>query len=164
MIEKKLTKIEEMKKQDLVFIVEGKKDKKVLKILGFNKIFTISGKSLHLIPDMIHSNDSKSVVVLTDFDEDGEIIASQLTKLLEREGFKINRFIRMKFKNLFGIHKIEELSHFTKFMEDGYHGKTCSIYGKIFDRSRVHNRRCYRETRCYRGDIWSNGRIARPRS
>ena len=158
-IEKKLEKIDRIKKQNSVFITEGKKDKNVLEKLGFKNIITISGKPLHLIPSMIHQNDSESVVILTDFDEEGEIKASQLTKLLEKEGFEIDHFVRKKFKN-FGVYKIEELSRFIKFMEDDYHGETCSIYDKIFNRSRVHNRRHGRETRCDRSDIRPDRRTA----
>jgi 5S rRNA maturation endonuclease (ribonuclease M5) len=163
-IEEKMKKISELNKQNIIFIVEGKKDKKVLEILGFKKIIDISGKSLHLLIGMIHSHDSKSVAILTDFDEDGELKYSRLTKLLEKEGINIDHFIRKKFRSVFSIHKIEELTHFTKFMEDDYHGKTCSIYDKIFNRSRVYNRRNSGETRRYRGDIRSNGGVVGARS
>jgi len=121
-------------------IVEGKKDKKVLSKLGFKKVIDISGKSLHEISDKTKFDDFKRIIILTDFDEEGEIKASQLKKLFTHLKIKVDSFARKRFRSL-KIHKIEELSSFTKIMEDDYYGKTCSIYDKIFNRSRIHNRR-----------------------
>jgi 5S rRNA maturation endonuclease (ribonuclease M5) len=134
-------------------VVEGKKDKVVLNKLGFKKIIDVSGKSLHEISDKFDG--FKSVIILTDFDEDGEIKALQLKKLFNHLKIKVDSFVRKRFKSL-KINKIEELKSFTKFMEDDYYGKTCSIYDKIFNRSRIYNRRNCRKTRCYRRNIWSN--------
>jgi 5S rRNA maturation endonuclease (ribonuclease M5) len=122
---------------EIPVVVEGKKDKKVLSKLGFKKIIDISGKSLHEISDKFSG--FESVIILTDFDEDGEIRAAQLKKLFDHLKIKVDFFARKKFKSL-KIHKIEELSSFTKIMEDDYYGKTCSIYDKIFNRSRIHGR------------------------
>jgi 5S rRNA maturation endonuclease (ribonuclease M5) len=121
-------------------VVEGKKDKKALSKLGFKKVIDISGKSLHEISDKIKSDGIDRIIILTDFDEEGEIKASQLKKLFIHLKIKVDSFARKRFKSL-KIHKIEELNSFTKIMEDDYYGKTCSIYDKIFNRSRIHNRR-----------------------
>jgi 5S rRNA maturation endonuclease (ribonuclease M5) len=121
---------------EIPVVVEGKKDKKVLSKLGFKKIIEISGKSLHEISEKIKSHNFNHIIILTDFDEEGEIKASQLKKLLSHFKIKVDSFTRNKFKSL-KIHKIEELNSFTKIMEDDYYGKTCSIYDKIFNRSRI---------------------------
>jgi 5S rRNA maturation endonuclease (ribonuclease M5) len=130
---------------DAPIVVEGKKDKAVLTKLGFRKTIDISGKSLHEVSDKIKLGNLNSVIILTDFDEEGEIKASQLRKLFTHSKIKVDSFTRRRFKSL-KIHKIEELKSFTKIMEDDYYGKTCSIYDKIFDRSRIFSRRNYRET------------------
>jgi len=126
-------------------VVEGKKDKAALNKLGFKKTIDVSGKTLHEITDKIKSDNFKSVIILTDFDDEGEIKASQLKKLFTHLKIKVDSFARKRFKSL-KIHKIEELNSFTKIMEDDYYGKTCSIYDKIFNRSRIYSRRNCRKT------------------
>ena len=143
-----------------MIIVEGKNDKKVLGTLGFANVHAISGKSLYNFVEEIKSDDLKSALILTDFDEEGEEKNSQLTHLLQSEGVFVNSFMRKKFKRLLKVHRIEEV-HFLKLLEDDYHGKACSVYDKIFNRSQFHMRRNGGKTRCDRGDIRSNRRIAR---
>lgn len=141
----KLKKIIDKTDLDIPVIVEGKKDRFALDRLGFKKIFDISGKPLHEIADEVKSNNPKSAIILTDFDEEGEVKASHLKKLLAQFKIKTDPFTRERFRSL-EIHRIEELNSFIKIMEDDYYGKTCSIYDKIFDRSRVHSRWNYRKT------------------
>jgi 5S rRNA maturation endonuclease (ribonuclease M5) len=150
----KLEKIAEEtnKHYNFCIIVEGKRDKSVLEKIGLSNIFEISGKTIPQFVEEIKSNHFQFVAILTDFDNEGELKASQLTKLLQHHQIKILPRIRKRFASL-KIHKIEELKHFTKFMEDDYYGKTCSIYDKILNRSRVHRRRDSRETRHHRSYI-----------
>ena len=132
--------IEEIKKYDkLCIIVEGKKDKLVLEKVGLENVLDISGKTICEILDKIKSNNFQNTIILTDFDDEGKLKASQLTKLLQHHKIHILPNIRKKFMS-FKIYKIEELKRFTKFMEDDHFGKTCSIYDKILDRSRFHHR------------------------
>ena len=133
---------------EAVVIVEGKKDRKALEPFGVKKILEISGKSLEDIIDKL--KDEKSVIIMTDFDEEGEKKLSQLITFLTKYGIKADTSLRKKFKSLFKIQKFEELSSITKITKslgDDYRGKTCSIYNKIFNRSRFHNRRNGREAR-----------------
>jgi len=140
---------------DTPTIVEGKKDKRALQKLGFKKIFDISGKPLTSVVEKIFPEES--VTILTDFDEDGRKKASSLIKIFQSKGVKINFLVRNRIKNLFKIHKIEEINSFVKkTMEDGYYGETCSIYDKIFDRSRILNRRNCRKAGCDRSNIRSD--------
>src|SRR3989337_1325980 len=94
-------------------IVEGKRDKKALSLLGFSNIYTVSGDSIYNFVQKIKSDDPKSALVLTDFDEEGEEKNSQLTHLLQHEGVFVNSFMRNEFKRLLKVHRIEEI-HFTK--------------------------------------------------
>ncbi|MGC8812085.1 MAG: toprim domain-containing protein [Candidatus Aenigmatarchaeota archaeon] len=132
-------------------IVEGKKDEKPLKKLGFQKIVKISGKPLEDILEEVRNY--KSVVILTDFDEEGRKIFSKLNKLLSSHRIKVHLFLRNKIKSTLKIKKIEEINSLTKFMEDDYYGETCSIYDKIFNRSRILLRRNGGKARRHRGDI-----------
>jgi 5S rRNA maturation endonuclease (ribonuclease M5) len=151
----KLRRIEdEIKNTDETIIVEGKKDKAALESLGFKKILDISGKSFETIAEKLKNE--KSASIMADFDREGNKKSSQLITFLSKSGIIAGTSLRKKIKSLFNIQKIEELSQITKFtklMEDDHHGKTCSIYDKVFDRSRIHNRRNNREAGHHRGHI-----------
>ena len=147
---------DELKNNDSAIIVEGKNDKKVFTKLGLSNIFEISGKSCENLLEILLHHKFKFITILTDFDFEGEKKASSLVKLLAYHGFKINFSARMKLKSISKITKIEELLSFTKLLEDDYYGKTCSIYDKILNRSRVYYRRNGGKTRCHRGDFWAN--------
>lgn len=114
-------------------IVEGKKDRKIIERLGFKNIFEISGKNFSEILSKIKNE----VIILTDFDEEGEELAKNLNEILSSNGIKVNFGERKILKNIFNVKKIEELKFVLKFMEDDYNGKACSIYDKIFNRSRI---------------------------
>lgn len=155
LLSSKINKLNSILGNDLV-IIEGMKDREALYKFGINNIFEISGKPLVEIADILLAQNIKNVTILTDFDEDGENQKSQLTHYLSHTGIRINSSARKGVHTLFRIHKIEELSQFTKFMEDDYTGKASSVYDKIFNRSRIHNRQRGRKTGRYRSDIWTN--------
>jgi 5S rRNA maturation endonuclease (ribonuclease M5) len=155
---------EEIEKiRNVVFVVEGIKDRNQLRKLGFEKIFTISGKPLFSIVEKIKREKLNEVVVLTDFDDEGEKKAKELTRLLQRNSIFVNQKIRNSFKSLFNINKVEELAFLTKLMGDGCYEIT-SINGKILNRSRILMRRNCRKTRCHRSSFWSDRRFTRSRS
>jgi len=145
------------KEKETIVVVEGKKDKEALTALGFKKVIAISGRSLEDIIERILSSKSREVVILTDFDKEGESMESQLHNQLSHHGIKVNHIIRNEFRSL-KIHQIEELNSFTKLMEDDYNGKIGPIYNKIFNRSRILGRRNSGKARCDRGNLWSNRR------
>lgn len=151
----------ELKNCEDAFIVEGIKDKKALIGLGFKNIIDISGKPLYKLLEEVKASEFKSVVILSDFDEEGKKKALALTKLFQSSGIKINSFTRNKIKSLFKIPKIEELNSFTKIMEDDYYGKNCSVYDKILNRSRILSRRISRKARRDRSHIRPDRRIVR---
>lgn len=122
-----------------LIIVEGIKDEEALRNFGISKVFNISGKSIFSIPEIIPNSDE--IVILTDYDEPGEEKATLLGKLLTQNNFIINNYLRHKFKTIFKITKIEELSRISKFMEDFHSGKIIPIDDKIFNRSRILRRR-----------------------
>ncbi|MEM5829219.1 MAG: toprim domain-containing protein [Candidatus Aenigmatarchaeota archaeon] len=137
--------VEEARKEQPIVIVEGARDGLVLKMLGFTNVIEISGKPIEEILEKIISKPSSEVVILTDFDKEGERLASELITLLSHYKININHFIRRKFKSI-KIQKIEELNSFIKLMEDYQNGKISSIYYKIFNRSRIFDRRNSRKT------------------
>lgn len=97
---------------DKQIIVEGKKDRKVLEMVGLKNIVEISGKQLEKVADIV--NDKRSdVVILTDFDKEGMKQYKRLKSLFHANGVKINDNIRRDFKRVFLVNRIEEISsHF----------------------------------------------------
>ena len=106
-IEEELFNILEQIKEKQV-IVEGKRDKEVLCLLGFTKIITIN-QGLY---ETVEKIKDKQVIVLTDFDSEGRKIAKKLNIFLQSLGYKIDRKTRRKIGFMFTrlrIRKIEEL-------------------------------------------------------
>jgi len=122
-------------------IVEGKKDKVALERFGFKNIIPISGKSNGKILQLLKNKKQRKVAILTDFDKEGRKKCAELTRLLQKNGIKIDSFVRITFKRTFKIHKIEELNSFTKLIDDDYYGKPSSIYEKMLNRKTFLKRR-----------------------
>lgn len=121
----RLSQIEKLQKiikdiGDTLIIVEGIKDKRALSKLGFKNVLAISGKSIFFLVEKIKSKKVKSVVVLTDFDKEGEKKFKILSRILQSNKIKTNYFIRRKIKTLFNIYKIEEFNSLVKLIENNY--------------------------------------------
>ena len=80
--------IENLRGSNKIIIVEGKKDKHALELLGIKNIITLN-KPLFEIVENISSN-YKECVLLTDLDKKGKILYSKLKKDLQRNGVKTN--------------------------------------------------------------------------
>lgn len=117
-------------------IVEGKKDKRVLEKIGFKNIIPISGKPNIKMLKLLKKKKYNKVAILTDFDKEGKKRCKELTRLFQKNGIKIDSFVRRTFSHTFKIHKIEELSFFTKLIEGDYYGKNSLIYEKMINRER----------------------------
>lgn len=94
--------------KDKQVIVEGKRDKRALRLFGFTKIITIN----HGLYETVEDIKGKEVIVLTDFDAEGKEIAKKLNVFLQSLGYKVDRETRRKIGFLFTgmrIRKIEEL-------------------------------------------------------
>ena len=123
------------KLQNFSIIVEGKNDERALKLLDLKEIIPISGNSLdNFIQELPKDTE---YVVLTDFDREGELKKQRIYRFFEAEKIKYHPKLRMEFKKIFKVIKIEELNK----KGDAQYGKDSSIYDKIFNRSRFCRRR-----------------------
>ena len=89
-------------------IVEGKRDKEALCLLGFKKTITLE-KGIYETSEKVNE---KEVLILTDFDSEGRKIAKKLNIILQHLGYKIDISTRRKIGLMFTklkIRKIEEL-------------------------------------------------------
>jgi 5S rRNA maturation endonuclease (ribonuclease M5) len=106
-VEEELFKLLQENKEKQV-IVEGKRDKNILCLLGFKKILTLN-KGIYETTEDLKENE---VLLLTDFDNEGRQIARKLNSILQSQGYKIDRETRRKIGFMFTrlkIRKIEEL-------------------------------------------------------
>ena len=89
-------------------IVEGKRDKSALCLLGFKNVLTIN-KGIYETAEKVKKD---KIIILTDFDSEGRQIAKKLNLFLQSLGFRVDRETRRKLGLLFTrlkIRKIEEL-------------------------------------------------------
>ncbi|MCG2867874.1 MAG: hypothetical protein RXO65_03160 [Candidatus Nanopusillus acidilobi] len=92
-------------KKDSIIIVEGKKDKEVLKEFGFNNVYTI----YELRKDEGVFLNYREAIILTDNDNKGRILYKYVRNLLESDGIIINDVERRKFFKYFRVREVEDL-------------------------------------------------------
>jgi 5S rRNA maturation endonuclease (ribonuclease M5) len=91
-----MKEIEKAKNNNLLIIVEGKKDKIALEKLGLHNIFVLNenGKSIFVKIEEIAMK-KEECVVLTDFDKKGRKIYSIIKNELLQRGVKMNSKLRV---------------------------------------------------------------------
>lgn len=78
--------------KDILIIVEGKKDLTALKKIGFTNVIQLKGPLFEAVENV--SSRTKVVCILTDLDNEGKKIYSELSKGLTRNGVKIDNTLR----------------------------------------------------------------------
>jgi len=106
-----INKLREDSKKTFV-IVEGKRDKEVLKKFGVKNILELSGKRFADIPDFLEGK-AEEVILLTDLDPQGEKIYRKIKELLLTQGFSVREDFR-EFLREKGIIHIEDLDEALK--------------------------------------------------
>jgi len=92
-------------KKDSIIIVEGKRDKEVLKEFGFNNVYTI----YELRKDDGIFLNYREAIILTDNDNKGRILYKYVKNLLESDGIIVNDVERRKFFKYFRVREVEDL-------------------------------------------------------
>lgn len=89
--------LEEIKRKNLLVVIEGIKDKRSLESFGIKNILTLN-KALYAVVEEIAAT-AKEVVLLTDLDNEGKKLYSVLSRDLQKHGVKIdNRLRELLFK------------------------------------------------------------------
>ncbi|MFN3813140.1 MAG: toprim domain-containing protein [Aquificaceae bacterium] len=96
-------------------LVEGKRDLKALKSLGVKNVYTIAGKRLTDLPDLLE--DFKEVILLFDLDTHGERINTRVRNILSPQGYILIEEFRERLGYI-GILFVEEL--YEKVRSSGY--------------------------------------------
>jgi len=92
-------------KKDSIIVVEGKRDKEVLKEFGFNNVYTI----YELRKDDGIFLNYREAIILTDNDNKGRILYKYVRNLLESDGIIINDIERRRFFKYFRVREVEDL-------------------------------------------------------
>ena len=92
-------------KKDSIIVVEGKRDKEVLREFGFSNVYTIYELRKD---DRIFLN-YREAIILTDNDNKGRILYKYVRNLLESDGIIINDIERKRFFKYFKVREIEDL-------------------------------------------------------
>ena len=97
---------------DTPILVEGRKDREALRLLGFKGIILLinKGKSLSNVADNIAMKYEK-IIILTDWDKKGNFLAERMKVLLEDNDVECDMEIRRKLSSLLRSHitTVEEL-------------------------------------------------------
>lgn len=101
---------QELKDSNKLIIVEGKKDKKALELLGITNILTLS-KPLYEVVEQI-SNKTKEIVILTDLDPEGRKLYSKLKTQFQKRKVKIDTKFREFLIRETKLTHIEGLTHY----------------------------------------------------
>ncbi|MCW3978171.1 MAG: toprim domain-containing protein [Candidatus Bathyarchaeota archaeon] len=97
-----------------IVIVEGPRDVEALRRIGYRGRIEVSSKYSVSDSDFVESlaRSVTSVIVLTDFDEEGRRINRDLTRLLERRGVRVEGGLRRRLGRLMAalsIYTVETL-------------------------------------------------------
>lgn len=106
--------VEESKK-GVPIIVEGKKDLTSLKRIGVKgRIRCVKSMRMSFINLLDELKCEKEMIIMTDFDREGDELAHQLSTALTESRVKVNNLIREKIKSLFRneVKAVEELADF----------------------------------------------------
>lgn len=87
-------------------LVEGKRDKQALSKHGIKNIFTLEGKRLSDLPDLLEGY--SEVILLFDLDKHGERIKEKVKTILEAEGYILIEDLREELRSI-GVFYVEDI-------------------------------------------------------
>ena len=110
-----LEEIEKIKKENLLIVVEGKKDKSALEQIGLKNIFVLNedGKSILIKIEEISQKDEECII-LADFDKKGKEIYKLVKSELLQKGVKLNN----KLRNLLLMAHLSHIEGISTFLEN----------------------------------------------
>lgn len=110
-IELLIKELREASKQGAIILVEGRKDERALRDLGIEgRVIFASRLPLLQLSDQV-ANDGAEIIVLTDWDRKGDLLAERVSRYLLALGHVSNLRIRIKLSSLIkkDVREIESL-------------------------------------------------------
>lgn len=98
--------LERIKRENLLIVVEGKKDKEALQKLGLSKIIILNKPLFQLVEEI----KEKEIILLTDLDKTGRKLYHLLKKDLNKNGIKVNNSLRNFLIKTKKVNQIETIS------------------------------------------------------
>jgi len=83
--------LDKISREEIPVIVEGRNDKKALRELGIEHIFTLNKPLYKIIEEL----PGKEVVILTDFDAKGKQLYKKINHECSQRGFRVNNTLRL---------------------------------------------------------------------
>lgn len=113
---KEMEKMIEKLKESVV-IVEGKRDQEALRNIGIDNTYAAAGIAEKVCKKM---ENEKEVVILTDLDRKGNMLAEKLSEYLWSAGVKTDTTTRRKLGRILRVKYFEEMDKkYRKFLEEG---------------------------------------------
>ncbi|OMH41083.1 toprim domain-containing protein [Desulfurobacterium indicum] len=95
--------------ENTIIVVEGKRDKIALKKFGIDRVYPLKGKGFHDFAQILSDEiKPQSIILITDFDPEGEIIFQKLQKIFSRYNLPIDTSFREELRKT-GIKFVEEI-------------------------------------------------------
>jgi 5S rRNA maturation endonuclease (ribonuclease M5) len=88
-------------------LVEGKRDRKALERLGIENVIDLKGRKFHDVAEYLSEN-FRGVVLLMDFDPEGEEIFNKLSRILKGYGLKVDGSFREELRQT-GVKFVEKI-------------------------------------------------------
>jgi len=123
-LEELILELQQMSDKGALIIVEGKRDRKALRALGITGAVMLGTKKSILVFCEEVAREYNNVIVLTDWDKNGDKLAALMEGYLRSTGTAVNMDIRKNIKNLVKkrIKDIESLdTHISNLASDFKH-------------------------------------------
>jgi 5S rRNA maturation endonuclease (ribonuclease M5) len=123
-LEELIFELRELSESGAIIVVEGRKDVESLRFLGINGEIKLASQQPLLEFTESLSKSGKKIVLLTDWDKKGRIVAGKIIKHLSAYGIMPNIDIRLRLRGLSKkrIKDIESLNNFVNKLRYEIHG------------------------------------------
>ncbi len=120
--------LQEAEEAGEIILVEGIRDLKALRALGYKGEVELYSQHGLLEIDLVEgfADSMKTILILTDFDEEGRRLYRRLARHLELRGVRIDQRLRREFGHLMtllGIHAIEALDDVAENLNSRIRGR-----------------------------------------
>ena len=93
-------------KETVPIIVEGKRDKHALLEFGIKNTISLCGT----LQSLVERTEANRVIILTDYDRKGELLCEKLSELFTNEGIHVDLEYRKQIKKFANINEIEDIT------------------------------------------------------
>ena len=120
--------LQEAEESGEIILVEGIRDLEALRALGYGGEVELYSQHRLLEIDLVEgfAESMKTILILTDFDEEGRRLYRRLSRHLELRGVRVDRRLRREFGRLMallGVHAVEALDDVAESLDSRIRGR-----------------------------------------